>query len=392
MEDRLNSYTDFVKNGKFIEWRLFRTEELDRYWTDFVEKNPEQKQNLLIAVKDFESVRLNDYKLRPDVRDLTYQKIIERVRKQADSKRRKRIFYRIAAACISLLVVTSAIVMLYKSGLSEEVVQIAATDTKIGQILPSSKIQLVTSDKVVELEQNGVIELSKNGQSAVINDEAGVKEIDLSSEAMNYLIVPSGKRSSIELADGSKVWINSDTKLQFPASFKDDARKIHVEGEIYIEVFPMKDRPFQIQTAQFDVLVLGTKFNLSTYSDSDSHSVVLVEGAVKVNTNAGVSTLNPGDLFSFSNSQFHVINGVNTNEYISWKDGILIFNNTPISEILKKIGRFYNVDFEYDNDLLRKTCTGKLFLADNLDDVMISLSTLSSTIFYRENETVYIKK
>jgi len=85
---------------------------------------------------------------------------------------------------------------------------------------------------------------------------------------------------------------------------------------------------------------------------------------------------------------------VDISEYISWKEGILEFRNTPMSEILKKIGRYYNVQFEETPDipLNKQTCSGKLFLSNNLDSVMTSVSILSSTVYKRENNTIQITK
>lgn len=120
----------------------------------------------------------------------------------------------------------------------------------------------------------------------------------------NKLIVPYGRRSSIVLADGSKVWLNAGSSIMFPDAFDGNERRVYVEGEIYIEVARDVSKPFYVETPKMDVSVLGTKFNVSAYADDATHSVVLVEG--KVNVALGDDFANydlvPNQRLSFDNS------------------------------------------------------------------------------------------
>lgn len=155
------------------------------------------------------------------------------------------------------------------------------------------EVTLVVSDrKKVELANNAKVAYNASGQVSVNSvklKESSVQKEETSAqtsseEAMEYnqLIVPKGRRSMIVLADNSKMWINSGSKVIYPRAFKGDRREIFVEGEVYLKVSRDESKPFIVNTSAFDVEVLGTSFNVSAYKGDAHASVVLVEGAVDV--------------------------------------------------------------------------------------------------------------
>ena len=157
----------------------------------------------------------------------------------------------------------------------------------------------------------------------------------------------------------------------------------------------MKDtkRPFVVHTDRMDIQVLGTSFNVSAYHDDIGATVVLVNGKVSVKTAQQVMEMLPNEKAELTNNQI-TKETVDVSEYISWTKGVLEFYEASVSEILKKVGRYYNVQFESSPDipLNARTCSGKLFLSNNLDSVMTSVSVLSSTNYRRENNMIYITK
>ena len=166
--------------------------------------------------------------------------------------------------------------------------QLAQVDT--GEV---KEVTLVVSDrKKVELANNAKVAYNASGQVSVNSvklKEPSVQKEEASAqtsseEAMEYnqLIVPKGRRSMIVLADNSKMWINSGSKVIYPRAFKGDRREIFVEGEVYLKVSRDESKPFIVNTSAFDVEVLGTSFNVSAYKGDAHASVVLVEGAVDV--------------------------------------------------------------------------------------------------------------
>jgi hypothetical protein len=339
---------------------------------------------------------LNGYDLSEKNRKGLYKRIADDVRKIRATRTRRIWYWSAAAASIALLVVSS---LLWRSEEQqpESEPELVVADAFVGKIMPSTEVLLVSGENVTELNHNAHIVLGNNGQAAVLekSDEAENITTELTlHKSLNKLIVPHGKRSMLQLPDGTKVWLNSGTEFEFPSEFTGNTREVSVKGEIYIEVAKADGKPFFVNSPQMRVQVTGTKFNVSAYPDYPEKTVVLVEGAVDVDVSGhGTSRLIPGELFT-ADSAGITRRQVNVSEYTSWKDGVLVFSKTSIHDVLKQIGRYYNVDFKDNSDekLSSKTCTGKLFLSDNLDEVFQALSVISSTAYYKENNIYIIKK
>ena len=239
---------------------------------------------------------------------------------------------------------------------------------------------------MITLNQNSEIE-QVDGQLTYTDSTDTKKIIKTEDVQINKLIVPNGKRSSLILADGSKVLINSGTELEFPSKFNNDTRDIYVNGEIYIDVHQTTKQPFIVHTATFDVEVFGTSFNVSAYDDDDESSVVLVAGSVQLNSLGNWVKMNPNEIVKFSNAAFSK-QEIDVSLYTSWIKGVLIFDGTPIAEVVKKVGRYYNISFSEIQNIPNKKITGKLHLSENIDDVLSSISILTSTTYKREDNII----
>lgn len=141
---------------------------------------------------------------------------------------------------------------------------------------------MVSDQKKIELDNNAQIVYSATGQVQVNSNKLVEDDI---KEEYNQIIVPKGKRSQIVLADNSKIWINSGSKVIYPRAFEGKYREIYVEGEVYLNVTHDTSKPFIVNTSGFEVRVLGTSFNISAYKNQEKAAVVLVEGSVNVKTN-----------------------------------------------------------------------------------------------------------
>jgi len=159
-------------------------------------------------------------------------------------------------------------------------------------------------------------------------------------------------------------------------------------------VSPDSDKPFYVHTSNFEVKVYGTAFNLSAYDDQTS-SIVLVEGSVALKRHGDKEemALRPNELASYD-SQSGSFNRqqVDVNNYISWREGYLTLDKTPMTELLQRIERYYNLSFNYEQDvnLQKRTCTGKIYLSEDIDNVMTTIALLSSTRYEIDKNRIYI--
>ena len=206
----------------------------------------------------------------------------------------------------------------------------------------------------------------------------------------NQLIVPSARRSFLELADGSKIWVNANTRVVYPVTFDDKKREIYVDGEIYIEVSPEEKRPFIVKSKKMDVRVLGTKFNVSTYESNEGASVVLVSGKVNVRTDNRVeSLLTPSDRLSYEKGTTD-IKKVNVENYISWKEGFYTFDNECFSVVLDKLSDYYGKKIRYNDKVGALRCSGSLNLDEDMVKVLTGLESTMPVTFTIEREYISV--
>lgn len=386
------SNQNFLLDEEFIRWRLSDTEESNEYWRDFPVKNPHLRQKLQEAIIQFDAIKINRYTLTDEDKMEVYRSVLVKIDRYKRYKRRE-LSRRIGsvAAVLVIGVMSLLFIINQKDTVSFED---SVRDAIAGKTLPDEEIYLLSGDEKISIVHKAHISLTKEGKALVTDSTDTRKELLLTTTELNKLVVPYGKRADITLSDGTEVWLNSGTQLDFPSEFMGDKREIHVNGEIFIDVVHNPTIPFIVHTQGMDIYVAGTSFNVSAYNDDLKKTVVLVKGKVQVETDGRqMAELLPNEKIEMTGNDF-TKESVDVSEYISWTKGILKFDETPVSEILKKIGRYYNVQFERipEIELNDKTCSGKLFLSNNLDSVMNSVSVLSSTVYQRENNIIHITK
>lgn len=162
--------------------------------------------------------------------------------------------------------------------------------------------------------------------------------------AMNAITVPSGRELDLELADGSRVWLNAGSRLSFDPGAKD--RRVYLEGEGYFSVAPDPDKPFVVETFGHDIQVVGTEFNVRACKEERLWEVALVKGSVRILTDSGqeVTTLAPGRRIALCGNGL-LVSRLNENALL-WKDGILAFDNLTLGEILQRLTDYYGVRFD----------------------------------------------
>jgi hypothetical protein len=384
-------YTDFLKDKQFIRWQLVPDEELDAQWKYFIEKNPHLHKEIRQAIDYLKTTGLNKSTLNEDERIRLFNEIQFTIERSLKKTKSRRIIQLSVASCaaIALLIIGLNLFIFQQ----KEIQSSPEQEVIVGNLLNNEDIQLITDEESLSFQNDVQVEFDESGKARITQRDDGKKMVELSKSKQNTLIVPYGKRSTLTLSDGSKVWLNSGSVLEFPAQFTGNNREVRLaSGEMYIEVAPDSQKPFHVRTSDFNVKVYGTKFNVSTYADSPQ-SVVLVEGRVSLQpANKKEIFLSPSEQAVYSDNGTFNTQKVDVNQYISWKNGYLEFNKTPMTEVLKQIGRYYNLSFDFDNDvnLLKRTCTGKIYLSDNLENVMTTVGLLSSTIYTKKENQIFI--
>ena len=379
------THTDFLQREDrlFILWRLTRMPELDDYWQSYINEHPEEREAFDRAITVCDSITLGKREF-PDTKQ-TYERILRSI--AATGRRRAsrvRLVRWAAAAAIALLLVIPTYYYIYTGRERGEADRLTSLT---GQILQGESIVLTIGDDKIALPDSADVRISDgriycNGRSlGMPGGSAGGNIARLS--------VPAGKRSFLTLPDLSKVWVNSGTEVEFPVAYAASSRDIQVDGEIYIDVARNSQKPFLVHTEKLDVLVHGTSFNVSAYRQESEVFVVLVHGKVQVSMRDNhTAYMRPNQKATLKDGNL-TLEEVDVNDYTSWKDGYLIFNKASMAEVLAKVGKYYNIDFSDQNsNLSRRLITGKLFLASDIDEILASISLLTSTTYTRNHNHV----
>ncbi|MGQ8338685.1 FecR family protein [Sunxiuqinia sp. A32] len=208
--------------------------------------------------------------------------------------------------------------------------------------------------------------------------------------------VPQGSRSELMLADGTKVKLNSDSRLEISPDFSAKNRVVSLIGEGYFEVQSDKQHPFTVQTAKFDVLVTGTKFNISSYADDQKISATLKEGQIKLTTiNNQAITLKPGEKISFDQeSMIAAMEDAAVETELAWTAGDFVFREIPFLDLVKRLERWYDVKLSYNSPELNDMVYSGSF--KNQEPILQVLDALKLTspidyqqINYREFKLIY---
>jgi ferric-dicitrate binding protein FerR (iron transport regulator) len=182
--------------------------------------------------------------------------------------------------------------------------------------------------------------------------------------------VTTGKNANLVLPDGTKVWLNARTTINYPSSFGKNKRDIFLDGEAYFEVESDESRPFIVHAKTYDINVLGTKFNIDAYSFRHDFVVSLMEGSLKISsaTDSGNSLLlKPSQLAYLANNTMHSAPITDYNPY-RWREGLICFDNILFPELMKLFEKYYDINICIENDLVKSyICTGKFRQIDGID-------------------------
>lgn len=179
-------------------------------------------------------------------------------------------------------------------------------------------------------------------------------ESEQTETTMQEVFVPKGQVNQIFLADGTRIWINSESKLTVPAVFASNERVVKLNGEAFFEVAKNINSPFRVEVNGQVIEVLGTSFNVRAYDNSNKIETTLETGQIKLRIGNQTSMLAPGEQSLFDKTKKElVISKVEPITYTSWKDGRYEFQNEDLIEVFKVVERWYDVEITYDENTFR---------------------------------------
>ncbi|AZB25111.1 fec operon regulator FecR [Sphingobacterium multivorum] len=220
----------------------------------------------------------------------------------------------------------------------------------------------------------------------------------IASDTVKWVTVttPRAGQYQLVLEDGTRIWLNADSRVRYPARFTGNERRISVSGEVYLEVAKSQVRhSFIVETSRQIIQVLGTKFNVKAYPESEIQSTTLLEGAVKVKSKkySKIQILKPGQQLKTSIDGLTSLQQVDAEDYAGWTNGQIMLNSLTLSEVTRELERWYDVQFEAIPDgIAQKKVFGSLKRNLPLKDVLKALEVNYNIAFAVNERRVYIKR
>ncbi|WP_426477511.1 FecR family protein [Chryseobacterium sp. CBSDS_008] len=312
----------------------------------------------------------------------TTENELAKFNKMLDKPEPRGIWFRIITAAAILFTISISF-WLYKYYQSDKILPTeVATTTISGDILPG------TDKATLTFEDGQVVNLSGD-KKAIKIDEKGTSYQDGTSISPNKvqfatLTTPRKGQYKVTLPDGTTVWLNAESSLRYPTKFTDQTRYVELQGEGYFEVALDKTKPFIVASNGQQVKVLGTKFNINSYSNEPTIRTTLVTGRVELISSRDKSTvtLNPGQQASLA-SDGYVVNSIDTESFIAWTANEFQFKGTNLREVLRQLERWYDIDVDYSNipnikvngTISReKKLSSVLYALEKITDLQINLS------------------
>lgn len=390
-------YLKFLEDPKFIEWIYYPTSELEEYWNNYQETNIEQKPVFLKSVELCKLLYSTDKKLSSKEKHEILLNILNKYNR--NSKKRLLISFSSIAkyAAVGIVFFSLGYYVFYKNNIVRE--QLLTESTHVPERDSDAKL-ILSNGKNIAIESKESEVIYNTDQIVVDNDTIqSDKNSGTDDIAFNQIIIPYGKRSYLTLADGSKIWLNSGSRLLFPNVFTGKKREIFLEGEAYIKVKADKSKPFIVNTNELSIEALGTEFNVSSYRQDNNTYTVLAEGRVRIRKANDLSfsqsiNLEPSQVATYDKTtQESSVKEVNVSYYTSWKDGYFLFDGEELNHITKKLERYYNIEIAYENSLKSSIeISGKLVLSNDCQTVIDNIASTACVNIQKVNENKYIVK
>ncbi len=335
LDPKYKEYTteDFVDDKDFRRWVTNPDEKLDLFWNSLIDELPEKSTEIEEAAKLVKALYFEDELISAN----DYQQSLSELKSYQDEKKNSRVqvhrIFTLVRNAAAILMVPVLLFSIYQSREKQEPLSVLTE----------------SSDQVIKY------------------------------------IVPSGQKSSVVLADGTKVWLNSGTTLSVPMS-ESRKRNVYLEGEAFFDVVKNEKVPFVVDTKDYSVKVFGTQFDVRSYKCKAESETILKEGSISIVTQGKEEIkMTPGQAFFVDKEKKHVIAEVNPEIYISWKDNLLKIDNEELQDLLIRMEHWYGVKIHVENYEMVKNLKYTLTIKTESLREMLDLMCYVTPLTYKVN-------
>lgn len=355
----------------------------------------ENEENLTLYHKLSKNPESNYFRNEDDLPERSKKDDIwNKINSNIQGKKTRKIRLKFLKYAASLIVIGVSAFFLINSIPQKQTNKIALISPGKSQaLLMREKGETIVLDDFVKLKEDG---LEINNTEGHLVYKSINKVLPTEKVSYNSIIIPKGGEYNLTLSDGTRIWLNSNSKLRYPTKFSGEERLVELEGEAYFDVSKNKDFPFVVRMNDIQIKVLGTSFNVNAYSEENEIITTLVEGKVEVNDilRKQKEILAPKDQFCINkhNGNFKKTI-VDTDIYTAWKDGRFVFQNERLEDIMTRLSRWYNVEVFFQNSETKAIrFSGDLARYEDFSSVLEMIEFTEKVKFTIKNRSVLVEK
>ncbi|MCX2450138.1 FecR domain-containing protein [Pedobacter sp. PLR] len=339
-------------------------------------------------------MKLSEAEMEADVDAI--QKVLSRVGGQSH---RLILWSRISAAALVILSLSALLYLYFPGKQSPDYAHHTEADIKAGgdkavlTLSDGSKISL-TDIKSGEIAVQSGLKISKSEDGQIVYSSVAKSKTNQGQQAPEYNTIetPRGGKFQILLPDGSLVWLDAASSLKYPVVFAGKERKVELSGQAYFEVAKSKGKSFKVLSANQEVEVLGTHFNVNAYANQPSVITTLLEGSVNVNLKNSKNSksgkrLKPGQQAALTGQLFQV-EEVDVEQAVAWKNGYFAFERDDVRTVLNKLERWYDVEISSEGTFDDIKIGGKISRTKSLSEVLRVLQLTRKIKFKTEGRRI----
>jgi transmembrane sensor len=371
--------------------------------TNYLEGNAtKEEKDFLYAyynffMADVDVIALLDEKQKDRLKSSMKLNIDHYIDSEIKPVKKINIWPRIAAAASIILVLSFGGYLLLHKPKPQQIVHIQHNQNDIAPIGYKATLTLSGGRQIVlDAKHNGQLAQQKNmvisqATNGIVTYSPNQQNNSTDNSLVYNTMTTGGGQYSLQLSDGTKVWLNSASSITYPVAFTGKDRKVEVTGEVYFEVAHNKAKPFSVTTHGQTIEVLGTHFNINAYDDEAQMQTTLLEGSIKISKADHFTTLTPGQQaqIRFDSDNIKISSVADVEQAIAWKNGLFSYDQTDLREVMRQLARAYEVKIEYEGKIPPRTFTGKIHRNISASEVLDILKFMRIN-FRLENKKIIV--
>lgn len=393
---------DFAGDQMFQEWVFRPSEKSKKFWDNFILEYPSKQETVDKAVRLVQTFQFTENLPDEEQVERSLNKSLKIISIEDKTIHRVISFKRWMAAASVLIIAAGILYFYFNDSHSHSLpVNLVKNNSQKYDIAPGGNKAVLTladgSTIMLDSAQNGM--LSQQGNTKVIKLQNGKVVYKKGERGLvakveyNTITTPRGGQYQLELADGSRVWLNAASSITFPTSFTGDKREVKISGEAYFEVAHNANIPFSVMVNDMEVEVLGTHFNINAYDNERVIKTTLLEGSVKVSKGNRSALIIPGEQVQIADKsdKIEIKRNVDIEEIVAWKNGKFFFQDADIHGIMRQLERWYNITVSYEGNIINEEFVGVISRDVNISQILNMLEKTGTVKFEIVGRKIIVK-